>query len=235
MFLNMKKVLLTGFLVFFVAVIAGYFIAAISGSLPPFPSRLPFSKDPESDQQQKILLVLVDDLKSSNPVVESIWMVYHYSNSQPALVFFPVYSLREQSSYPQIQAEYNFNFLKNLSPKFRDSLEETYTLQWDRYLVLDNMLFSRIIKLVTGKKAPKVLAQTPNQEKPADYQLVVLKYIKAYCSTVKSGKPDPAKNDDWNLITEEFWTNIPRDQMDDFWLWFIEHPQKIPCNIVSSK
>jgi hypothetical protein len=235
MFLNMKKVFLTGLLVFLVAAIAGYFIAAVSGLLPPFPSRLPFSKDPEPDQQQKILVILVDDLKSSNQVVESIWMVYHYPESQPTLVFLPVYSLREQSTHPQIQAEYKFNFLKNLSPEFRDSLEETYNLQWDKYLVLDNMVFSQIIQLVTGKKAPKVLAQTPNQEKPADYQSVVLKYVKAYCSAVKSGKPDPELNDDWKLITDEFWTNIPQAQIADSWLWFIEHPQKIPCNIISSK
>jgi hypothetical protein len=235
MFQNMKKVLLTGLLVFLVAVIAGYFIAAVSGLLPPFPSRLPFSKNPEPDQQQKILVILVDDFKSANPMVESIWMVYHYPESQPALVFLPVYSLREQSAHPQIQAEFNINFLKKLSPEFQNSLEETYNLQWDKFLVLDNMILSKIIKLVTGKKAPKVLAQTPNQEKPADYQSVVLKYVKAYCSTVKSGKSDPALYDDWKLITEEFKTNIPQEQLADSWLWFKEHPQKIPCNIVSNK
>jgi hypothetical protein len=88
--------------------------------------------------------------------------------------------------------------------------------------------------LVTGKKAPKVLAQMPNQEKPADYQSVVLKYVKAYCSVVKSGKPDPELNEDWNLIADGFWTNIPQEQLAGSWGWFIEHPQKIPCNIVSS-
>ena len=231
----MKKMILTGLLVFLAAAIVGYIIAAISGLLPPFPSRLPINREPEDDQQQKTLVVLVDDLKSSNPAVESIWMVYSYPDSQPALVFLPVYSLRDQSAHPEIQAEFKFGLFGKLASEFRDSLQETYNLHWDNYLILDNQMFAQIAKLITGKKAPKLLSQAPNPEKPADYQATVIKYIKAYCSLLKSGKSEPAYNEVWMEISPGFWTDIEQENLKASWSWFFEHPQKTPCNIVSSK
>lgn len=231
----MKKVILTGLLVFLAAATAGYIIAAVSGQLPPFPSKLPIKRDLEANQQQKILVILVDDLKSSNPVIESIWMVYNYPESQPALLFLPIHSLRDQAAHPEIQAKFKFGFLGKLSTGFRDSLQDTYNIYWDNYLVLDNQIFSQFIQLITEKKAPKLLSQPTNLEKPADYKAVMIKYIKVYCTLLKSGKLDPALNDGWMKITPGFWTNIKQENLDDYWSWFVEHPQKTPCNIISSK
>ncbi len=231
----MKKLILTGLLVFLAAAIVGYIIAAISGLLPPFPSRLPIIHESEDDQQQKTLVVLVDDLKSSDPVIESIWMIYGYPDSQPALVFLPVYSLRDQSAHPEIQTDFNFGLFGRLSVEFRESLQESYNLNWDKYLILDNQMFAQISTLLTGKKAPKLLAQPPNLEKPADYQATAIKYIKAYCSYIKSGKSDPVMIESWMEISPGFWTDIKQENLEASWAWFIEHPQKTPCNIVTSK
>jgi hypothetical protein len=231
----MKKVVLIGFGIFLAAALAGYFLAAASGHLPPLPARLPFMKNTNTEQQQKVLVVLVDDLKTSEPVVESIWMIYTYPESQPYLVFLPVYSLRDRTAHPDIQAGFKYGFLGKISTEFWDSINNAYDLHWDQYLLLDNPSAALMIESITGKKAPKLFSQPPNLKKPADFQAAMTKYIKVYCSLLKSEKKEISLSETWATISPEFQTDMDREKLKDSWAWFGEHPLETPCNIVSSK
>jgi hypothetical protein len=230
----MKKIILTGVGIFLAALLTGYAIASLPNHLPPFPTRLPISKNTDQNNQQKILLILVDDHKSSQPVVESIWMVYVYPDQQPYWQFLPVYSLRDLKDNPELQSAYQYGLFGFIQGKFWKTLNSKYGLEWDQYLILDNAGLSAFHKEITGKDPPKTLGQPVNLEKPADFLAMTSKLIKSYCGIIKSGNKNPIPPIDWTSIYANLKSGMKMKALASNWELFIENPQKNPCNIIKT-
>ena len=233
-FPDMKKAFPIGIFIFLVAAFAGYAIAASARQLPPFPAKLPLVSETDQSGLKSTLVILVDDLKSNQPVVESLWMVYRYPDSEPPFVFLPLYAMKDQPSNPEIQAGFGYGLFGSLSAEFRHSLEDEYKVRWDRYLILDNQALSQFTSQMTGKKASKILSQTPNPEKPADYSAVVVKSLQSFCSLLKSGKEEQISKINWQEISTTLRSDIPQDELVTAWHSLLDIPHTNPCNIVKN-
>jgi len=231
----MRKILITGVGIFLTAVMAGYLIASLPGKLPPFPTNLPFEKKSSQRSQVNLLVILIDDINSSPPILESIWMVYAYPGNQPSFVFLPVYSLKAKKANPDLQDGFKYGLFGRISNKFWNSLAEDYQIRWDRYLIMDNVGLSSFYKQLTGKNPPKALKQEIVEDKPADYYAVAQKVIKAYCGKLKNGVNSESEIVDWATIESNIITNIKFETIVSEWNKYLENPQEDPCNIVSAK
>jgi hypothetical protein len=231
----MRKIMVTGAAIFLTALLAGYFFAYLPGKLPPFPSSLPFEKKSDPRPQENLLVILVNDLNASPPILESIWMVYIYRGNQPSLVFLPIYSLKAKKSNPDLQDGFQYGMFGKISSKFWNSLAEDYQIRWDHYLIIDNVGLSSFYEQLTGKKPPKALKQEIVEAKPADYNAIAQKVIKAFCGKLKNGVNRESQNVDWTRIESNLKTNTKFEIIASEWTRYLKNPQEDPCNIVSVK
>jgi len=231
----MRKILVTGVGIFLTAVMAGYLIASLPGKLPPFPTHLPFEKKSSQQSQLNLLVILIDDINSSSPILESIWMVYIYPGNQPSFVFLPVYSLKAKKANPDLQDRFQYGLFGRISSRFWNSLSEDYQIRWDRYMIVDNVGLSSFYTQLTGKNPPKALKQEVIEDKPADYNPVTQKVIKAYCGKLKKGVNRESQIVDWTTIESNIKTNMKFETIVSEWTRYLENPQEDPCNIVSVK
>lgn len=231
----MKKIILTGIGIFLIAVAAGYALVSLSGYLPPFPAKFPLAKNAEQNDQQRIVLILVDDLQAKLPLIESIWMVYTYPNAQPYLVFTPIYSLKDIKDHPELQENFKNNILGKISAGFWQTLGKEYTLKWNASIIVDNESLSLFYKQVAGKNAPKALSIAADQNMPADYDTVLVKTLKAYCKKLKTGTNNAKFSLDWSTLQPNIESGISTHKMIESWNWFLKNQQESPCNIVTKK
>jgi hypothetical protein len=230
--MNMRKIVLTGVGIFLAATIGGYLLASLPGHLPPFPTQLPFAKNYNARNQENILVVLVNDLKSSQPMIESVWMIYFYPKDHPSLVFMPVYSLKDLKKNPELQADYSYTILGKVSNAFWKTLDKKYKLKWDHYIILDNKAALAIYQQLGGKKPPKPLTLEVSLKKPADYNAAAKLVIKAVCGKIKRGWNEKDSSIKWSKMEPAPQSDQTQSQIKTSWNELGIKPQDDPCNIL---
>lgn len=124
----MQKLLIFAAL-FVVALVAGYFFAQSAGILPASTAA------PQPSSQTRYLIIRVDDLTKSNPILLTIWgVIVSYSN--PTTVYIsPVYPL--QQNPVDLAALFKLGKDRSLASEFLDGLKR-YNLDLTGYIIVDS-------------------------------------------------------------------------------------------------
>jgi hypothetical protein len=228
----MRKILVTGVGIFLTALLAGYFFAYLPGKLPPFPSSLPFEKKSSQRSQENLLVILVDDLNASPPILESIWMIYFYPAQQPNLVMMPVYPSGKEESDQKTKKDFHFIFLGGIPKVFWKDLEDAHHLNWDHYLVVDHITLGTFLSQVTGKSAPKSLALPYKEGKTPNFTKVTRKLASTLCTSLKAEEKNPNLAVDWYVLKGHIKTDITVAMIQDNWDWIWINTSGKVCNII---
>jgi hypothetical protein len=229
----MKKIIFTSLGIFLAALLVGYLFAYLPGHLPQFPKQLPFSKNYNQRNQENTLVILVNNLDSKQPMIESVWMVYSYPQKQPSLVFVPVYSLKDLKKNPELQSSYTYTLLGKVAAGFWKTLETKYKLKWDHYIILDNAAALQIYHQLGGKKPPKTFSQELSLKKPADYNAASKKIIVTICGKISSGWKSSDPTIAWPKLKPAPQSDQSINQIKTNWEGLGAKPQEDPCNILN--
>ena len=228
----MRKILVTGVAIFLTAFLAGYFFAYLPGKLPPFPSSLPFEKKSGQRSQENLLVILVDDLNASPPILESIWLVYFFPAQQPNLVIVPVFPTSKKNMDEKLRTSFQFKFLGNLPRVFWDNLGNAYHITWDHYLLIDHASMGTFLSQITGKSAPKSLALPYAKGKVPDFAKISRKLASTFCASLKAEEKNPKLIVDWSELKGHLKSDLSVATIQDNWDWIWYNTSGEVCNII---
>jgi hypothetical protein len=108
------------------------------------------------DEQRNLLVIGVDQLNSSQPVLESAWLVL-YNPGVPHFSFVPLYPIQDEShpDFDQaIQLAFKVNSDKTPNAAFLHALRSSGAW-WDHYVLLDELALAEIIDLGASPNLPE--------------------------------------------------------------------------------
>lgn len=106
---------------------------------------------PGVHQQKNVLFLVTDRLDTSKPGLRSAWLLIQVS-SNSNLTFLPIYPSLSEDEYPEIEnlgTTFSINEDGSLSSEFVEILK-TKDIQWDEYLLLDELALAGLVELLDG-------------------------------------------------------------------------------------
>ena len=122
----------------------------------PNPTQIP-SSQPIPDRQRNILVIGVDDLLSTDPQLQSVWMVL-FLKDVPHLMMMPIYpqptvgSANTQVLDDSLAGIFRLDDEKNPSAEFVHALEAR-DLWWTGYVLLDQHALQQSLDVIAGSSA----------------------------------------------------------------------------------
>jgi hypothetical protein len=138
-------------LIIFIACLALGFFAA--GKIQPSPSSTPTINVPDQIFHQNLIIIQVDDLKTANPKLFSVWGIFIdiYQDNSLEMAYMPLYPIPESPALEEeIISSFTLNANRDVSPKFLQSLKNNYNYLWDNYIILDQRALRILSDWITG-------------------------------------------------------------------------------------
>ncbi len=223
--------------------------------LPPIPSLIRPTQAPTrtapdrsliATRQRNLLVIGVNELGSSNPGLESIWLVI-YMPGQPRFMLLPVYPSQSTSpSSPdnssQLLAQvFQLDDTKTPGSDFLNALEEK-GLWWTGYIILDKVALLDVVEFLGGAgeysslDGASTIASLPNAM--ADPQQALASQAKLFqelCSNVSRMSVD----DHWrlphlfSLIPDHAISSLDLVQVSAEWQDLLNHFSEVACEFPS--
>lgn len=216
----MKRTILWGSagLSFLAFALIGFLLAYRADSL----SRLPLARRIAlQERQNNLLLVHVDDLKSQQPVLRSVWVILRYrSESQTALTFLRLYP---DSDVPQrgqkISQAFGLTNRGEPAPGFLRRLEEQ-GVKTSAFFVVDDEGMGQVgawVQSTFGKV---------NTSEDADI-------LQWGCAVLNSEPKMSLPDFNWLTFTEHLQTNLAFDDLMAEWSGLISSHSPLRCELAS--
>jgi hypothetical protein len=112
---------------------------------------LPTQTQPEiTSNQRTILFIVADNMKSQNPVLESVFVIFYIPNIPRALIL-SLYPTDQNVSEQAIKLPATFSLKEDLSPsnEFINTIAQ-YNFSWNGYILTDEVGVASMIDWVGG-------------------------------------------------------------------------------------
>jgi len=161
---------------------------------------------PASRSQHNILVIRVDDLQSKSPQLVSIWgLIVYYP--EPKLIFQRVYPLG-MVDQNQIKGSFSLSARKIPSQSFLKILNEKLNIQWDNYILIDNLASDAFSTWAGGPPVgqPETLAD------PSLLIKVEGEAVRQVCAKFSTQSQGQRDSFNWEqVVPDHLLTDIPLD------------------------
>jgi hypothetical protein len=220
----MKKVgiLLILICLFTVCLVAGFKITNLFFPNPASPTR---NNDPNT-RQQNLILIHVSDLKNPKPDLVSVWVLFlYYSDTTPNMIFSPVYPGRLPSQQI-LDFKDQFSLLPDgsVGPQFKKLLQNHLNIAVDGYLVLDDYAASVFFN--------KFLANPPSPEPYIVLSTDESKVVNSLCALVKTEEGRHVSLP-WNeVLPDHFRTDLNFSSFMANWIRLTQAASPPHCELI---
>lgn len=198
-------------IIFFACLALGIYLAEFS--LPektgPEPTQII-----ESNNQVRLLVLMVDELSSDNPELLSVWSVVLYYPEPKGIIFVPL-SNPFTANYKNIQKAFDLTESYDPDPELLKDLQKQFRTRWEGSVVLDKAAMSILVQWLTnGNYSPGLQNMDIEQITEDNY----FNNIQQICAFMRSSPANSLENLNWStLVPEHFRTNLPFDKVMATW------------------
>lgn len=226
----MKNVILilVVLVVFFACAAGGYLLMA---EISPIPETV-VTPEPGVSEQHNIMLVQVDRLNNTHPVLTSVWFVslYFAQDAPPALAFIQLYpDLNNSQNNIAIQQSLSLDAEKNPSPAFWNHFSKK--VNWEGFIIADGEATQKFLEWIDGPGDYLSILKNAIDQPEGVRQL-----IEKTCPQLRgtANREMPAFN--WGELTpHHFHISIPMEIAMDYWNRLANAPQSGRCDVLLAK
>ena len=182
-------------------------------------------------EQEKILLIQVDNLLSENPGMISMWGLFITFSERPNLFFKAIYPSLAPSVALQ-EAEELFEIQSNgeLSETFMSKLI-TLGIEWDGYILVDNTFIDEFGSAYTQTALSPFL---PPTAEPGDLILQEEIFLKKTCKYLEMQENQGIANFDWKVAASgHLLSDLQLSFLLDGWQWLVENGEMQNCEVLT--
>jgi len=193
----------------------------------PRPSATPLALP----QQEKVLLIQVDDLTIENPRMISIWGLFIAFSDQPNLIFKSIYPSIENSSWSQeIRGDFKLSPGGELSKDYMNRLN-AMGVEWDGYILIDNYFIDQYGNAFTHTALSPYLP--PNADPEAILRQEEI-FLNKTCQYLTQQENDLSVNFDWRAAASgHFLSDLKLNFLLLGWQWLVENDSIQNCEVLT--
>jgi len=193
----------------------------------PRPSATPLALP----QQEKILLIQVDDLTTDNPRMISIWGLFIAFSDQPNLIFKSIFPSIENSSWSQeIRGSFELSPDGELSKDYITRLE-SMGIEWDGYILIDNQFIDQYGNAFTHTTLSPYLPPTAEPEAILRQEKI---FLNKTCQYLSQQENDLSADFDWQAAASgHLLSDLRLDFLLMGWQWLVENGSIQNCEVIT--
>jgi len=210
--------------VFFACAFVGYQIAGNLDILET--TEIPTSGE---TQQYRLIVVHVDDLASDNPRLISTWFLslFFQDGLPPTITFAKIYPASTDEGSLILERSFDLDRDKDPSAFYLQSIRAMH-IQWDGFLVMDQMVAERTLNWVIGPGDYSWVASAM-RENPGE----VKRLLEQACHNVGGIDNRETATFSWgDLVPAHFHSNLPMEKALVYWERVTKSSEPLKCDVV---